>query len=92
MKGATSESYGIEVAKMAGLPEELTARAGELLGDLEEKSNLKLAPKPKQTSLSLTPREEKLTKALQKIDPEQITPIEALQKIVDLKKSTSTRL
>ena len=37
IKGATSRSYGIEVARLAGLPEELIIRAKDILTDLEKK-------------------------------------------------------
>jgi DNA mismatch repair protein MutS len=85
IKGAASQSYGIEVAKLAGLPEKLINRAAEILSDLETKSKIKSAPKPKQTTLILPAREEKLAKALAKIDVNNLTPLEALQKLAEIK-------
>ena len=86
IRGATSDSYGIEVAKLAGLPDKIIDRAEEVLRELEAKSNLTIT-KPVQKSLEFSPREERLAKELMKIDPNAITPIEALQKIEQLKKN-----
>ncbi len=88
VKGATSESYGIEVAKIAGLPEQIILRASEILQGLERKTDIRIAQKAEQSSLPLpiTVREEILRKALSQIEVDNITPLEALQKIADLKK------
>ncbi|MFL0268304.1 DNA mismatch repair protein MutS [Candidatus Clostridium radicumherbarum] len=42
VEGGADQSYGIEVAKLAGLPEELIIRAKELLLELENKDNIKI--------------------------------------------------
>ena len=88
IKGATSDSYGIEVAKIAGLAKDLTSRAEEILDNLEKKSDIKIKPKAEQASLLLpmSPREEKVSKALAEINPDEMTPIEALQKLSELRK------
>ncbi len=86
IKGATSDSYGIEVAKLAGLPEELINRAQTILLELEEHSQSKLTPKPQQSSLALNLVDDKIKKELDKLDPNNLTPLEALQKINDWKK------
>jgi len=86
IKGAASDSYGIEVAKLAGLPDKLITRAQQILGELEQKSSIKLAQKPQQASLNLSAKEEILTKALAEVDPNNMTPLEALQKLNDFKK------
>ncbi|MBT5502871.1 DNA mismatch repair protein MutS [Candidatus Falkowbacteria bacterium] len=87
VKGATSESYGIEVAKLAGLPDEMISRATDILNGLEKKTEIKVSKKAEQSSLplSISPQEEKVTKALDKIDVNKMTPLEALQKIAELK-------
>lgn len=86
IKGASSRSYGIEVAKLAGLPKEIIKRADVILAGLESKTDLKV-DKSQQSSLQLgfSKEGEKLTKALAKVEPDQMTPIEALQKINELK-------
>jgi len=88
IKGSTSQSYGIEVAKLAGLPEELVNKASEILLNLETKSQIKLDKQPRQASLSLSLHEEKLKQELEKVDVNNITPLEALHKLNELKKET----
>jgi DNA mismatch repair protein MutS len=86
IKGAANQSYGIEVAKLAGLPISLTDRATELLIGLEAKSRFNVVNRPKQGALTLPAREEKLSKALAVIDVNNLTPIEALQKLAEIKR------
>jgi len=89
IKGAANKSYGIEVGRLAGLPDDLTARADEILQDLETKSQLNLnTKKAKQDALPLpiTLQEKKVTKELVALEVDKMTPIEALQKIADMKK------
>ena len=86
IKGAASDSYGIEVAKLAGLPRTLTDRAEEILRDFEEKKSMPLVAKPEQGALSLTIREERLVGELAKLDPNQLTPLQALEHLSKLKK------
>jgi DNA mismatch repair protein MutS len=86
IKGSASDSYGIEVAKLAGLPRTLTDRAEEILRDFEEKKSMPLVAKPEQGALSLTIREERLVGELAKLDPNQLTPLQALEHLSKLKK------
>ncbi len=87
VKGATSESYGIEVAKIAGLPEELTSRANEILAGLENRTEIKLTKRAEQTRLALqaTPKEKKVSSELANLKVDELTPLQALQKIAELK-------
>lgn len=87
VKGATSRSYGIEVARLAGLPDFLIARAREILMMLEDKSQIKTVSKPQQKAFDLPTREEKLTKVLANIDINNLTPLDALQTLAQLKKT-----
>jgi DNA mismatch repair protein MutS len=91
IRGATSDSYGIEVAKLAGLPKHLTDRAQEILRDLEEKSQRPVEHRPEQTALPLSQKEELLTKELEAVDPDHLTPMQALEKLVDLKGKTNNK-
>ena len=94
LKGGTDKSYGIHVAKLAGLPKEVLHRAQEMLATLEKNSG-RSAPsltkplKEIQLSLFLTSpddqKKEALLQELQKIDPNHLTPLEALQKIAEWK-------
>jgi DNA mismatch repair protein MutS len=100
VRGAADNSYGIEVAKMAGLPDEVITRAREILSNLEGdekqrrekgegvKDKVK-AIKPKDTGLQISMFEigdAKLKDALTKIDVNKMTPVEALLKLAELKR------
>jgi DNA mismatch repair protein MutS len=53
VKGATSKSYGIEVARLAGLAPEIINRASEVLSSLEKNNGVETANQPAQASLAL---------------------------------------
>ncbi|MBP9887995.1 MAG: DNA mismatch repair protein MutS, partial [Leptospiraceae bacterium] len=91
--GKAKKSFGIYVAKLAGVPEEIIERAKILLEGLESKrKEIKLKPVeepslfPKETEKDL--RQTKIIRELEKIQIETITPIEALQILNELKKYT----
>ncbi|MBR3362345.1 MAG: DNA mismatch repair protein MutS [Bacilli bacterium] len=85
-EGSVDKSYGIHVAKLAGLPDNLIKRADQILKiyeDNEQKRDIKI-----QESLpidDLIPKESKIEKELNKIDPLSITPIEAINVLYKLK-------
>ena len=85
-EGSVDKSYGIHVAKLAGLPEELIKRADEILKVYEgneKKRDIKV-----QESLSieqLIPQKSIIEEELEKINPLEITPIEALNILYNLK-------
>ena len=82
VKGGTDKSYGIHVAKLAGLPYAVIKRAEEMLQTLEKKApDLKIA-KGKQLSLF---GDETIVAELKTLDPHQLTPLDALKKIIDWK-------
>jgi len=94
--GAADRSYGIEVAKLAGIPGPVTERAREILKKHEETEHqlsdnltVRARRKPKivinQLSL-FTALEEELRNALRNITVDTITPLEALQLLAELKK------
>jgi DNA mismatch repair protein MutS len=95
VKGGTDKSYGIHVAKLAGLPHSVLKRAQEMLQKLEKNAG-KISDttfvRPnteKQMSLFSAFNEdvklEKIGSELKAIDPNYLTPIEALKKIVEWK-------
>ena len=96
--GGTDDSYGIYVAKLAGVPKNIIARAKTILTQLELQSNLKekltgqgaLAQKEGQLSLfadvSSDPVAEALRAKVENIDVNNLTPLEALNKIQELKR------
>jgi DNA mismatch repair protein MutS len=97
VEGATSRSYGIQVARLAGLPEEVIDRAKEVLNNLEQGEfteggipKLALSRKKKifwdsrQMNLFQTPPDP-LREALRKVDPDRLTPLDALNILNELK-------
>jgi len=95
VRGAADNSYGIEVAKMAGLPDKVISRAKAILAELEEgdsesvkkvqKSKKRISPKEDLQISLFEMGDSKLRDALEGIDVNKITPIEALIKLSELK-------
>ncbi len=94
--GGCDHSYGIHVAQLAGLPGEVINRAREVLQNLESESlnhsnEPKIAkhhekPKQKIKQMSLfAEMEQSLRRELQDINPNELTPLEALNKLDQLK-------
>jgi DNA mismatch repair protein MutS len=91
-RGPADRSYGIHVAALAGLPASLIARAGEILSGLEQESaSGRLAAKvagdgapPPELPLF---EENPVLRTLKLLNPETMTPIEALQALNALKKN-----
>ncbi|MFH0815132.1 MAG: DNA mismatch repair protein MutS [Candidatus Falkowbacteria bacterium] len=102
IKGAASKSYGIEVGRLAGLPNEITERAEQILVELEQKSKTKIKKNAAQFELPLgpavglptgqaggieqTPQQSVVEKELLDLDVDNMTPMKALEKIADLKR------
>ncbi len=84
-EGPADKSYGIHVARLAGMPEDIVKRAQSILEsyESEEKTSKK---QDSQISFDFTEREEsKVEKYLKNIDPNAMTPKEALDTIYELK-------
>jgi len=90
VKGSADKSYGVEVAKLAGFPESLINRAFEILEKLENKDNAYLKNKQNYNKYSKKHMNDKLKKLLNEIDPDELTPIEALKLIYKLKSEIRT--
>lgn len=84
-EGTADHSYGIQVAQMAGLPESVTARAKEILHTLEEKEAKKRKYDEFQISLFEFNEDDRLKKMLKNIDPDNMTPLEALNMLKKMK-------
>jgi DNA mismatch repair protein MutS len=94
--GGSEHSFGIHVAKMAGMPKQIVDRANELLEQLEQKSmaddkdKVKKIKKQSQFQLSIFEGERPEVKdtiaLLKKIDINTLTPVDALWKLNELKK------
>ena len=95
VQGGTDESYGIHVAKLAGVPAPVVKRANEILRSLERKSAFgkQEAKEAKgQTEGQLSMYNYKLAELAHEIDKvnlNELTPIEALNTLVRLKESIS---
>ena len=94
VKGPTDDSYGIEVAKLAGVPNEVVKRAKAVLAEMVENGFVE----PKQSSKKPQPMEMNATISfedmsiyeaadkIKKVDINTLTPIEAMNFIFELKK------
>ena len=81
--GGTDKSYGIHVAKLAGLPAKAIRRAEEMLHQLESKSSRKKSIPDNQLSLFTSlPSPEDPWSELKSLDLNQTTPLQALQKLM----------
>ena len=94
VEGGTDESYGIHVAKLAGVPNEVVKSANGILKSLERKSAIsgKNQEKNKQTEGQLDMYNYKLAEIahqIDKINVNELTPIDALNILVKLKESAS---
>jgi DNA mismatch repair protein MutS len=91
-RGAADRSYGIEVAKLAGLPNEVITRAREVLAEHESVERLAtdhLSPgaTPPPTQLTIfTPLSQPVLEKLREVDLNRLTPLEALNLLAELKK------
>jgi DNA mismatch repair protein MutS len=90
--GAADRSYGIEVAKLAGLPNEVITRAREVLAEHESAErqlteHLSPGSTPPATQLTIfTPLSQPVLEKLREVDLNRLTPLEALNLLADLKK------
>lgn len=94
VEGGADRSYGIQVARLAGLPPTLLSRAKEILFDLEKLDELHLSQnKARRTQPSQDPQQltlfsdtsHEITDALNDIDINILTPLEALNILSNLK-------
>lgn len=94
-EGRANESYGIHVAKLANLPNEVIMRAAEILAELEKQSlanqqfyetgayQLSFFP---EEQLQLTKQEMKIIKELKSLNLLEMTPIDALNTLYEFQK------
>jgi DNA mismatch repair protein MutS len=90
--GAADRSYGIEVAKLAGLPNEVVERAREVLAEhefAEQQATAHLSPgtTPPAAQLTIfTPLSQPVLEKLRAMDLNRLTPLEGLNLLAELKK------
>ena len=91
--GPASQSYGIQVAKLAGVPPPIIARAGHILHNLERNEltdagqprlALDARPEPAGQLGLFAASDDRLRAELAAIDPDGLTPLEALNRLHDL--------
>ncbi len=88
--GAVDKSYGIHVAKLAGMPNDLTNRAEEILSFYENnKHNSKNANVQLEMVFDEPPKQDPVKDFLAEIDPVYMTPIDAINKLYELKELVS---
>ncbi len=96
--GSTDESYGVHVASLAGLPEPVVERSGEVLKQIEEDHTIEMKERggPQLKQMVFDVEEEKETETstdshpvierLKKTDVENMTPMDAMNELWKLKK------
>ncbi len=92
VSGGTDESYGIHVAKLAGVPQMVTKRANEILKTLERKSILGEKAQEKENKKIATGQLDlynyklaEIAHELDKVNLNELTPIDALNILVNMK-------
>ncbi len=94
VRGGTDDSYGIEVAKLAGIPTEVVKRAREILTEIESGSTISLGKgakprantEPDLFSQLISSKDSEVADRLRSVDINTITPIEAMNILFELKK------
>lgn len=97
VEGGTEHSFGIHVAKMAGMPKAIVERANEMLAELESKREhtgdtkdtiRKMEAQRMQLSFFDVndPKLKKLAEEIEKVEVNSMTPVEAIMKLHELKK------
>jgi DNA mismatch repair protein MutS len=94
IRGGADKSYGVEVAKLAGIPMQVIERARLILAELDEadinQSSGKRKEKPVEGQLDLfsagvlSKTEREVLDELRMLDPSLLTPLDALNKLYSL--------
>ncbi|MCK5083757.1 MAG: DNA mismatch repair protein MutS, partial [Candidatus Omnitrophica bacterium] len=96
--GSSDDSYGIYVAKLAGIPKDVIARSRQILTQLELQMNLKEQLKSESSveqQLSLftakpDPMMEQIRSVIEAMDINSLTPLDALNKLQEIKETITT--
>ena len=84
--GPASQSYGLQVAALAGVPRDVIRRAKTYLATLETQQHSEHPQAQLPLSQAAEPEADVLANALDHIDPDEMTPREALDALYQLKK------
>lgn len=92
LQGGTDRSYGIHVARMAGVPMSVLTRAASILGELEGRQSSAIAPAPEvqRLQMKLFESDDPVGRELSQVDVNALTPLEALQLLDDWKRRFSS--
>lgn len=82
-KGRSNKSYGVNVAKLAKLPDEVIQRANRVLETLEENN---VEDRLVEEKVTVIEKESEVEKYLKTIDPMALSPLDALSTLIELKK------
>ena len=82
-KGKSNKSYGVNVAKLAKLPDEVIQRANRVLETLEENN---VEDRFVEEKVTIIEKESEVEKYLKTIDPMALSPLDALSTLIELKK------
>ena len=91
--GGADRSYGVHVARLAGLPQGVINRAWEVLTDLEaqsENARRRLSNSAPAQQLTLFPAGSSLADALRALDVPNMTPLDALNKLYELQEQAGS--
>ncbi len=85
--GAADKSYGLQVAHLAGIPPQVIEEARQKLAELEQPGETHAAPTPQQTQDQKTPQTPRhaVLDELESLDPDSLSPRQALQVLYRLK-------
>ena len=92
LPGASDRSYGVHVARLAGLPDEVIARAEALLASLQAQGGLRVAMADVAPAVEDAPLPDPVRALLQRLgdcNPEQLSPLAALNLLFDLQAEAS---
>ncbi len=92
--GAASKSYGIEVAKLAGLPSAVIQRARHILKQHEkqERQSVEVETEPEPMQLTIfTPLSQRIVDRIAEVDVNALTPLQALNLLEELKQELTKR-
>lgn len=84
MRGGANKSFGIEVAKLAGIPAAVTARAKDILKKLEKNDIARTAIEETAVEADIRPAESETDKLLRELDLDNLTPMQAFHILSDL--------
>jgi DNA mismatch repair protein MutS len=85
LPGPASHSYGVDVAKLAGIPDTVTTKAWSILKELEKQNTNGESSLP-HSDKSTTEKREIIAEEIRSLDIDRLTPIEAMNILASLKK------